>query len=70
VTSGEKSVILKINDVGPLLPGRVIDLTERAMRYFDARLDRGVLAAVTLTPLLEDGPAFSMAGDVLDDVVR
>jgi rare lipoprotein A len=66
VTSGEKSVILKINDVGPLLPGRVIDLTERAMRW----LDRGVLAAVTLTPLLEDGPAFSMAGDVLDDVVR
>jgi rare lipoprotein A len=56
--------------VGPLLPGRVIDLTERAMRYFDARLDRGVLAAVTLTPLLEDGPALSMAGDVLDDVVR
>jgi len=79
VTSGEKSVIVKINDVGPLLPGRVIDLTERAMRYFDAKLDRGVLPAVTVTPLvgerwragpLEDGPALSMAGDVLDDVVR
>ena len=27
--------IIRINDVGPLLPGRIIDLNERAMRYFD-----------------------------------
>jgi peptidoglycan lytic transglycosylase len=79
VTSGDKSAILKINDVGPLLPGRVIDLTERAMRYFDASFDRGVLSNVTVTPLVgerwragpvEGGPALSMAGDLLDDTVH
>lgn len=75
VTAGEKSVVVKINDVGPLLPGRVIDFTERTMRYFDASLDRGVLAEVKVTPLagerwragpVEDGPALTMAGDLLD----
>src|SRR3954469_7293646 len=30
-----KKVIVKINDVGPLTPGRIIDLNERAMRHFD-----------------------------------
>ncbi len=79
VTSGDKSVILKINDVGPLLPGRVIDFTERAMRYFDATLDRGVLASVTVTPLVgerwragpvDGGPALSMAGDLAADVLH
>lgn len=41
--SGVKRVIVKINDVGPLRPGRVIDLNERAMRYFDPSLERGLL---------------------------
>jgi rare lipoprotein A len=76
VTSGERSAIVKINDVGPLLPGRVIDLAERAMRYFDASLDRGVLPNVTVTPLagerwragpVEGGPALTMAGDCLPE---
>lgn len=52
VTSGEKQVIVKINDVGPLKAGRVLDLNERSMRYFDPFLTRGLLqdAQVALLP--------------------
>ena len=52
VESGDKRVIVKINDVGPLKPGRVIDLNERSMSYFDPSLQRGLLsdAKVTLLP--------------------
>jgi rare lipoprotein A len=52
VESADKHVIVKINDVGPLVPGRVIDLNERTMRYFDPTLQRGIIQAVTVTPLL------------------
>jgi rare lipoprotein A len=78
VTAGERSAIIKINDVGPLLPGRVIDLTERAMRYFDATLERGLLSA-SVIPLsgdnwhagpLDGGPAFPMAGDFPSDTLH
>src|SRR5262249_21328230 len=31
VASSDKQVIVKINDVGPLEPGRIIDLNERTM---------------------------------------
>jgi rare lipoprotein A len=51
VESGDKRIIVKINDVGPLKPGRVIDLSERAMRYFDETLLAGLLPDVKLTPL-------------------
>lgn len=51
VESGGKEVIIKINDVGPLKPGRVIDLSERVMRYFDRSLQLGLLASVKVTPL-------------------
>jgi rare lipoprotein A len=51
VESGGKRAIVKINDVGPLRPGRVIDLNERAMRYFDPYLHRGLLPDVKLTLL-------------------
>jgi rare lipoprotein A len=51
VDSGGKRAIVKINDVGPLKPGRVIDLNERAMRYFDPYLRRGLLTDVKLTLL-------------------
>lgn len=51
VESGNKRVIVKINDVGPLKPGRVIDLSERAMRYFDQALLLGLLANVKVIPL-------------------
>ena len=76
ITTGEKSAVVKINDVGPLLPGRVIDLTERTMRYFDATLQRGVLEGVNVIPLagedwragpLNGGPALPMAGDCLSE---
>lgn len=51
VACGEKQAIVKINDVGPLKPGRVIDLNERAMRYFDPFLRRGLLPDVRITLL-------------------
>ena len=46
-----KKIIVKINDVGPLTPGRIIDLNERAMRYFDPDLRRGLLHDIRVTPL-------------------
>jgi rare lipoprotein A len=51
VESGNKRMIVKINDVGPLRPGRVIDLSERAMRYLDQTLIRGLVPHVKLTLL-------------------
>src|SRR6202166_3379986 len=49
-----KKVIVKINDVGPLTPGRIIDLNERAMRYFDPSLQLGVIYNVIVRPLFGD----------------
>lgn len=49
-----KKVIVKINDVGPLTPGRIIDLNERAMRHFDPKLQRGVIYGVRVIPLAGD----------------
>ena len=78
VTAGDKNLIVKVNDVGPLLPGRVIDLTERAMRYFDATLQRGLLSA-SVIPLsgeswragpLEGGPTRPLAGDFPRDTIE
>ena len=57
VESADKRAIVKINDVGPLKPGRVIDLNERAMRFFDATLALGLLYDVHVTPL--DGEAWT-----------
>jgi rare lipoprotein A len=51
VESGGRRAILKINDVGPLRPGRIIDFNERAMRYFDPTMQRGVIDGVRVTPL-------------------
>jgi rare lipoprotein A len=57
VASGEKRLIVKINDVGPLKPGRVLDLNERSMRYFDPFLARGLIREVKITLLPgEDWP--------------
>jgi rare lipoprotein A len=51
VECGRKRAVVKINDVGPLKPGRVIDLNERSMRYFDPTLKRGLIdARITLLP--------------------
>jgi rare lipoprotein A len=49
-----KKVIVKINDVGPLRPGRIIDLNERTMRHFDPSMDRGVIPGVRVSPLAGD----------------
>ena len=49
-----KKAIVKINDVGPLAPGRIIDFNERTMRYFDPSLRRGVIDDVRVTPLSGD----------------
>lgn len=51
VESGDKRMIVKINDVGTLRPGRVIDLSERAMRYLDETLIAGLIPDVRLTLL-------------------
>ena len=79
VTAGDKSAVIRINDVVPLRPGRVIDLSEGAMRYFDATLERGLLPDVRVTPMpegrwragpLDGGPAVAMAGEFASDLVR
>ena len=49
-----KKVIVKINDVGPLRPGRIIDLNERTMRHFDPSMDLGVIPGVRVSPLAGD----------------
>ena len=54
VEAAGKKVIVKINDVGPLTPGRIIDLNERTMRYFDPSLELGVIGGVKVSPLAGD----------------
>jgi len=49
-----KKAIIKINDVGQLRPGRVIDLNEQTMRYFDPTLKLGLIRGVRITPLVGD----------------
>jgi rare lipoprotein A len=51
VASGEKQLIVKVNDVGPLKTGRVLDLNERSMRYFDPFLAQGLIQGVKITVL-------------------
>jgi peptidoglycan lytic transglycosylase len=54
VEGSNKKAIVKINDVGPLKPGRVIDFDEQTMRYFDPSLRLGVIQNVRITPLPGD----------------
>ena len=54
VEAAGKKAIVKINDVGPLTPGRVIDFNERTMRHFDPSLQLGVVYGVKVTPLSGD----------------
>jgi rare lipoprotein A len=74
VTVGDKRAIVRINDVGPLLPGRVVDLNETAMHYFDPAMKRGLLRDIDIAPLagtdwragpLEREADVGMAGDLL-----
>ena len=55
VEVANKRAIIKINDVGPLKPGRVIDFNQQTMRYFDPTLQRGLVHSVRITPLPGDG---------------
>lgn len=63
VQSGEKQLVVKINDVGPLKRGRIIDLNERAMRYFDPTMQRGLIDDVRVTPLAGQDVALGPVGD-------
>jgi len=54
VESVDKKAIIKINDIGTLKPGRVIDFNEQTMRYFDPTLKLGLIPGVMVTPLLGD----------------
>jgi rare lipoprotein A len=64
VASGEKLLIVKINDVGPLKSGRVLDLNERSMRYFDPFLAQGLIQDVKITLLPGDSWQTGPVGDV------
>jgi rare lipoprotein A len=64
VKSNEKQLIVRINDVGPLKPGRVIDLNERAMRFFDPTMQLGLIDNIRVTPL--PGQDWAL-GPVIDD---
>ena len=64
VECGARRAIVQINDVGPLAPGRIIDLNTRAMRYFDPTLTLGLVRDVVVTPLPgEDWIAGPLDGD-------
>lgn len=43
VSETGRTVICKINDRGPFVKGRIIDLSEAAMRELDPRLKSGVI---------------------------
>jgi rare lipoprotein A len=55
VEVADKRAIVKINDVGPLKPGRVIDFNQQTMHYFDPSLQLGIVHSVKITPLPGDG---------------
>jgi peptidoglycan lytic transglycosylase len=63
VESGDKQVIVKINDIGPLRPDRVIDLNERSMRYFDPFMRRGLIPDVKITVLPGEDWTPGLVGD-------
>jgi rare lipoprotein A len=54
VAKANRQVIVKINDVGPLERGRVIDFNEQTMRYFDPSLELGLIYPIEVKPLLGD----------------
>jgi rare lipoprotein A len=64
VASGEKLLIVKINDVGPLKSGRVLDLNERSMRYFDPFLAQGLIQDVKITLLPGEGWPTGPVGEI------
>jgi rare lipoprotein A len=63
VQSRDKQLVVRINDVGPLKRGRIIDLNKRAMRYFDPTLQLGLIGKVRVTPLAGQDIALGPVGD-------
>jgi rare lipoprotein A len=70
VQSSDKQVIVRINDIGPLKRGRIIDFNERTMRFFDPTMELGIIEKVRVTPLagqnwalgpVDDNPPVSVA---------
>ncbi len=51
VEAAGKRAIVRINDVGPLKVGRVIDFNKKTMQYFDPSLRDGLVRSVKITPL-------------------
>jgi rare lipoprotein A len=64
VECGDRKAIVRVNDVGPLAPGRIVDLSDRTMRYFDPGFQLGLLNDVVVTPLPGEGWT---AGPLTDD---
>ena len=64
VEANGKQVIVKINDVGPLRSGRIIDLNVRTMRHFDPTMELGLIGNVKVTPLA--GQEWAL-GPIVDD---
>jgi len=54
IESGGRQAVVKINDVGPLRPGRTIDLNDRSMRYFDPSMQLGLVRDMKVTLLPGD----------------
>ena len=70
VASADKQAIIKINDVGQLKSGRVIDFNEQTMRYFDPTLELGLIYPVTVTPLVgDDWSTGPIGGDSLSAAI-
>lgn len=63
VRSNDKQVIVRINDIGPLKRGRIIDLNQRTMRYFDPTLEIGLVDKVSVTPLVGEDVALGPVDD-------
>ncbi|HEY4142851.1 MAG TPA: RlpA-like double-psi beta-barrel domain-containing protein [Pseudolabrys sp.] len=63
ITAGDKQVIVKINDIGPLKHGRIIDLNIRAMRYLDPTLQLGLIGNVSVTLLAGENIALGPVDD-------
>lgn len=64
-----RSMVVRINDNGPLVPGRVIDLNEKSMRYLSNGQygnNSGVLRGVTVTVLCGTMGGFSGPLDAKD----
>jgi len=63
VRSNDKQVVVRINDIGPLKRGRIIDLNERTMRYFDPTMQIGLIGNVSVTPLVGQDMALGPVDD-------